>query len=134
MVHIAHCSTKHDSSATAKPQRCSTRSTELFTLSMDRTTWMKAVGKFISHVLWGGIVQEAFHHLKGWYRSVTYTQLRPCFQTMDWQTTECIDLHRGQDFHAPRSMLVRTYSTFRTKYLPTATFEKLIIYSDPDNI
>ena len=41
--------------------------------------------------------QEAFHHLKGWYRSVTDTQARPCFQTMNRQTAERINLYRRRD-------------------------------------
>jgi hypothetical protein len=51
----------------------------------------------ISHELAGGNVQEAFCHLKGWYRSATDTQARPCFQTMDRQTAERIDLYRRRD-------------------------------------
>ena len=66
-------------------------------LCADREARIKQVGKTISHELAGGNVQEAFRHLKGWYRSATDTQARPCFQTMDWQTAERIDLFRKRD-------------------------------------
>jgi hypothetical protein len=62
-------------------------------LRVDRDAWTKSVGKIISHKLAGGNVQEAFRHLKGWYRSATNTQACPCFQTMDQQTAEQIDLY-----------------------------------------
>ena len=59
-------------------------------LRADRDAWTKKVGA-------GGNVQEAFRHLKGWYQSATDTQARPCFQTMDWQTAERINLYRRCD-------------------------------------
>ncbi len=64
---------------------------------MDRDARTKSVSETISHELAGGNVQEAFRHLKGWYWSATDTQARPCFQTMDRQTTERIDLYRRRD-------------------------------------
>ncbi len=44
---------------------------------------------------------EAFRHLKGWYRSATKTQARPCFQTMEKQTMERVDLYRQRDSPGP---------------------------------
>jgi hypothetical protein len=66
-------------------------------LRADRDARTKHVGEMISHELARGNVQEAFRHLKGWYRSATDTQARPCFQTMDRQTAERIDLYRRCD-------------------------------------
>jgi hypothetical protein len=66
-------------------------------LCMDRDVRMKHVGEMISHELAGGNVQEAFCHLKVWYRSATDTQAHPCFQTMDRQTAERIDLYRRRE-------------------------------------
>jgi hypothetical protein len=45
----------------------------------------------------GGNFHEAFRHLKEWYRSVTKTQARPCFQTMEKQTAKRVDLYRRRD-------------------------------------
>jgi hypothetical protein len=42
-------------------------------------------------------VHEAFRHLKGCYRGATETQARPCFQTMEKQTAECVDLYQQRD-------------------------------------
>jgi hypothetical protein len=66
-------------------------------LRTDRDTRTKHIGETISHELAGGNVQEAFRHLKGWYRSATDTQARPCFQTMDRQTAEQINLYWRRD-------------------------------------
>jgi hypothetical protein len=56
----------------------------------DRTEW---VGTLIESKLTGGNVQEAFRHLKGWYRAASETQAKPCFQTMERQTSERVDLY-----------------------------------------
>jgi hypothetical protein len=53
---------------------------------------MKGVGTQIESGLAGGNVQEAFCHLKGWYRAVLETQAKPCFHTMECQTSERVDL------------------------------------------
>ena len=39
-----------------------------------------------------GKVQEAFRHLKGWYRNTSETQAKPCHQTMERQTDEIVEL------------------------------------------
>jgi hypothetical protein len=41
----------------------------------------------------GGNVQEAFRHLKGWYRTASETQSKPCYHTMECQTSERVDLY-----------------------------------------
>ncbi len=46
----------------------------------------------IESELAGGNVQEAFRHLKGWYRAASDTQAKPCRQTMERQTSEWVDL------------------------------------------
>ncbi len=38
-------------------------------------------------------MQEAFCHLKGWYWAALEMQAKPCFQTMEHQTSERIDLY-----------------------------------------
>jgi hypothetical protein len=42
-------------------------------------------------------VHEAFRHLKGWYREASDTQAEPCFQTMERQTLERVELYRRHD-------------------------------------
>jgi hypothetical protein len=51
----------------------------------------------IESELTGGNVQEAFHHLKGWYRAATETQAKPCYQTMERQTLERVDIHARRE-------------------------------------
>ena len=55
------------------------------------------VGESIVAKLAEGKVHEAFRHLKGWYREALETQVRPCFQTMEWQTVEHVELYRRRD-------------------------------------
>ncbi len=62
-------------------------------LCANRDARTKVVGETISTELARGNVQEAFRRLKGWYWSATDTQARPCFQTMDRQTEERINLY-----------------------------------------
>jgi hypothetical protein len=66
-------------------------------LKKDRAVRTEQVGESIIAELSKGNVHGAFHHLKGWYRSATETQARLCFQTMEWQTMERVDLYRRQD-------------------------------------
>ena len=40
-----------------------------------------------------GNVQQAFCHLKGWYRAASDMQAKPCRQTMESQTLEQVDLY-----------------------------------------
>jgi hypothetical protein len=55
------------------------------------------VGKSIVAKLAEGNVHEAFRHLKGWYREASETQGRPCFQTIERQTVERVELYRQRD-------------------------------------
>jgi hypothetical protein len=36
---------------------------------------------------------SAFRHLKGWYRAASKTQSKPCYHTMERQTSERVDLY-----------------------------------------
>jgi hypothetical protein len=45
----------------------------------------------------GGNVQEAFPHLKGWYRAATEMQAKPCYQMMEHQTSERVDLYARRE-------------------------------------
>jgi hypothetical protein len=63
-------------------------------LKVDRTVHTAQVGKSIIADLAEGNVHEPFRHLKGWYWAATETQARPCFQTMEKQTTERVDLYQ----------------------------------------
>jgi hypothetical protein len=47
----------------------------------------------IESELKGGNVQEAFRHLKGWYRAALEMQAKPCYQTIERQTSERVDLY-----------------------------------------
>ncbi len=38
-------------------------------------------------------MQEAFCHLKGWYRTASEMQVKPCYHTMERQTSERVDLY-----------------------------------------
>ncbi len=51
-------------------------------LQKDRTDQMAAVGATVEAKLAGLNIQEAFRHLKGWYRAATETQAKPCYHTM----------------------------------------------------
>jgi hypothetical protein len=62
-------------------------------LRKDRRDWTANVGKNIVAKLAGGNVQEAFRHLKGWYRTASETQSKPCYHTMERQTSERVDLY-----------------------------------------
>ena len=62
-------------------------------LKQDQVDCAASVGSSIETELAGGNVQEAFRHLKGWYRAATKTQAKPCYQTMDHQTSERVDLY-----------------------------------------
>jgi hypothetical protein len=61
-------------------------------LKVDRTARMVQVGESIVANLAKSKVHKAFCHLKGWYQVATETQARPCFQTMEKQMAERIDL------------------------------------------
>ncbi len=70
-------------------------------LKRDRSARTAQVGELIVAELAEGKVHEAFRHLKGWYREASETQARPCFQTMEWQTVERVELYRRRDSPGP---------------------------------
>ena len=63
-------------------------------LANDRRERTKRVGEAIEAELAKGDAQEAFRHLKGWYRDASETEARPCKQMMERQTEERVDLYR----------------------------------------
>jgi hypothetical protein len=66
-------------------------------LQKDRTNRTAMVGAAVEAELAGGNVQEAFCHLKGWYRAATEMQAKPCYHTMERQTMEWVDLYVRRD-------------------------------------
>jgi hypothetical protein len=66
-------------------------------LKVDRTAHTAQVSESIVADLAKGNMHEAFRHLKGWYRAATETQAQPCFQTLEKQTVEHIDLYQQRD-------------------------------------
>jgi len=62
-------------------------------LRNDRRDRTARVGENIVTELAGGNVQEAFRHLKGWYRAASETQSKPCYHTMVCQTSEQVNLY-----------------------------------------
>ncbi len=63
----------------------------------DRRAQTAQVDELIKAKLAGGNVQEAFRHLKGWYRAAPETNTRPCPQRMVKQTAEHVELYRWRD-------------------------------------
>jgi len=66
-------------------------------LKRDRTARTAQIGESIVAKLAEGNVHEAFRHLKGWYQEASETQARPCFQTMERQMEERVELYRRRD-------------------------------------
>jgi hypothetical protein len=62
-------------------------------LCKNRSERTKGVGTQIESKLAGGNVQEAIHHLKGWYWAASETQAKLCFHTMERQTSERVNLY-----------------------------------------
>ncbi len=58
---------------------------------------MSRTGAMIKSELMGGNVQEAFCHLKGWYWATSEMQAKPCYQTMERQTSERVDLYARRE-------------------------------------
>jgi hypothetical protein len=74
-------------------------------LKEDKRRLTAEVGEKIVSELGEGNMQEAFRHLKGWYRNASETQARPCHQTMEHQTDERVELYAeraayGEEFPA----------------------------------
>ncbi len=68
-------------------------------LQKDQTNRTATVGAAVDAELSGGDVQEAFRHLKGWFRAATETQAKPCYHTMERQMLERVDLYAWRDSH-----------------------------------
>jgi hypothetical protein len=51
----------------------------------------------IKSELTGGNVQEAFCHLKGWHRAASEMQAKPCYQTMECQTSERVNFYAQRE-------------------------------------
>ena len=66
-------------------------------LKEDKRQLTVEVGENIMSKLGKGNVQEAFWHLKGWYRMASEAQARPCCQTMERQTDERVELYAERD-------------------------------------
>jgi hypothetical protein len=66
-------------------------------LEKDRTNQTATVGATVEAKLAGGNVQEAFRHLKGWYRATTEMQAKPCYHTMECQMLERVDLYAQRE-------------------------------------
>jgi hypothetical protein len=62
-------------------------------LRRDRATCTEWVGTLIESELMRGNVQEAFRHLRGWYQAALEMQAKPCYHTMEHQTSERVDLY-----------------------------------------
>ncbi len=76
-------------------------------LTQDQVDRTAKVGSTIEAEIAGGNVQEAFRHLKGWYRTATDTQAKPFYHTMERQTSERVDLYvRRQSPGAPLPILM----------------------------
>ena len=55
------------------------------------------VGAAVEAKLARGNVQEAFRHLKGWYRAAMEMQSKPCYHTMECQMLEQVDLYAWRE-------------------------------------
>ena len=66
-------------------------------LKEDKRRLTAEVGEKIVSELGEGNMQEAFRHLKGWYRMASEAQARPCHQTMKRQTDERVELYAKRD-------------------------------------
>jgi hypothetical protein len=62
-------------------------------LSLDRRARTASTAAAMEAELTKGNMQEAFRHLKGWYRAASETAARPCFKTMEQQTQEREELY-----------------------------------------
>jgi hypothetical protein len=82
-------------------------------LNRDRVAHTAQVGESILATLAEGHVHEAFRHLKGWYRKASETQARPCFQTMERQTVERVELYQRRD--SPGLPIVVDHAEMRAK-------------------
>ena len=66
-------------------------------LKADKRRLTAEVGENIVSELGTGNVQEAFRHLKSWYRMASEAQAKPCPLTMERQTDERVELCAERD-------------------------------------
>ena len=71
-------------------------------IKADKRRLTAKVGERIAAELEAGNVQEAFLHLKGWYRAASETQLAPCPQMMERQTNERVQLYAKRVAHGEK--------------------------------
>ena len=71
-------------------------------LKADMSRLTAKVGESIVSELSQGNVQEAFRHLKGWYRATSETQAKPCHQMMERQTDEQVELYAERAAYGAR--------------------------------
>ena len=62
-------------------------------IKADKSRLTTDMGESIMSELSKGNVQEAFRHLRGWYRTALETQARPCRQMMERQTNKQVELY-----------------------------------------
>jgi hypothetical protein len=62
-------------------------------LKANKSRLTAEVGERIMSELGEGNVEEAFRHLKGWYRNASETQAKPCHQTMERQTDKKVEVY-----------------------------------------
>jgi hypothetical protein len=74
-------------------------------LKVDKSRLTAQVGEDIVSELGKGNVQEAFRHLKGWYRTASEAQAQPCHQTMERQTDKRVELYAEQDTYGAVMLL-----------------------------
>jgi hypothetical protein len=77
---------------------CQTRGHHLhhqvsISLHKDQADQTSHVGTMIESELTGGNVQEAICHLKGWYWATSEMQAKLCYQTLECQTLERVNLY-----------------------------------------
>ena len=77
-------------------------------LKEDKWQLTAEVGENIVSELGKGNVQEAFWHLKGWYRMASEVQARPCHLTMERQTDKRVELYVERDAYGAEFPANRT--------------------------
>ena len=88
-------------------------------LKADKSRLTAKVGESIVSEFSQGNVQEAFRHLKGWYRAASETHAKPCHQTMEHQTDEQVELYAERAAYGARFALDILVETFKRVGLAT---------------
>jgi hypothetical protein len=90
---IAHQAMLRCTSRLCQTGGCGLNRQSGISLQKDRTDQMAMVGATVEAELAGGNVQEAFRHLKGWYRAAMEMQAKLCYHIMERQMLEWVDLY-----------------------------------------